>query len=158
VQAEKRTARGRERRRARAQEGASTGGREHRRARAQEGASTGGREHRRRKLRGERVGGLPKEPANNPQSLRVKPPKYRNSFSFAGSFAGYCNSLYDKHVDQPANVNSGLPNAVNDRALCRRHIPSAQAPPRTAGRDTNLFRFSGTTMVSVVLGFHAADT
>jgi hypothetical protein len=49
------------------------------------------------------VGGFPKEPANNPQSLRVKPPKYRNSFSFAGSFAGYCNSIYDKCVDQPAN-------------------------------------------------------
>jgi hypothetical protein len=82
------------------QEGASTGrctarGREHRRARAQEGArqegaSTGGREHRRRKLRGVRVSELPKEPANNPQRLRVKPQKSRNSFSFAGPFAGYC--------------------------------------------------------------------
>jgi hypothetical protein len=49
------------------------------------------------------VGGFPKEPANNPQSLRVKPPKYRNSFAFAGSFAGYCNSFYDKCVDQPVN-------------------------------------------------------
>jgi hypothetical protein len=114
VQAERRTARGRERRRARAQEGAW-----------QEGASTGGREHRRRKLRGERVGGLFKEPANNPQSLRVKPPKYRNSFSFAGSFAGYCNSFYDKCVDQPANVNSGLPNAVNDRALSSAYAPGS---------------------------------
>jgi hypothetical protein len=79
------------------QEGASTEG-----AR-QEGASTGGREHRRRKLRGVRVSELPKEPANNPQSLRVKPPKFRNSFSFAGPLAGYCNSFYDKCVDQPAN-------------------------------------------------------
>jgi hypothetical protein len=49
------------------------------------------------------VGGLPKETANNPQSLRVTPAKYRNSFSFAGPFAGYCNSFYDKSVDQPAN-------------------------------------------------------
>jgi hypothetical protein len=81
-----------QRKRARAQEGAR-----------QEGASTGGREHRRRKLRGVRVSELPKEPANNPQSLRVKPPKSRNSYSFAGPFAGYCNSFYDKCVDQPAN-------------------------------------------------------
>jgi hypothetical protein len=85
----------------------------------QEGASTGGREHRRRKLRGVRVSELPKEPANNPQSLRVKPPKSRKFLSFAGPFAGHCNSFYDKCVDQPqttsklpANLNSGLPNAV----------------------------------------------
>jgi hypothetical protein len=108
VQAERRSARGRERRRARAQEGAR-----------QEGASTGGRKHRRRKLRDVRVGGLPKEPANKLQSLRVKPPKYRNSFSFAGSFAGCCNSFMinvlinpQTTCKLPANVNSGLPNAV----------------------------------------------
>jgi hypothetical protein len=49
------------------------------------------------------VSELPKQPANNPQSLRVKPPKSRNSVSFAGPFLGYCNSFYDKCVDQPAN-------------------------------------------------------
>jgi hypothetical protein len=53
-----------QRKSARAQEGAR-----------QEGASTGRREHRRRKLRGVRASELPKEPANNPQSLRVKLPK-----------------------------------------------------------------------------------
>jgi hypothetical protein len=81
-----------QRKRARAQEGAQ-----------QEGASTGGREHRRRKLRRVSVSELPKEPANNRQSLRVKPRKSRNSFSFASPFADYCNSFYDKCVDQPAN-------------------------------------------------------
>jgi hypothetical protein len=82
--------------------------------------STGEREHRRRKLRGVRVGGFSKEPANNPQSLRVKPPKSRNSLSFAGQFAGYCNSQMinvlinpQTTCKLPANVNSGLPNAGN---------------------------------------------
>jgi hypothetical protein len=49
------------------------------------------------------VGGLSNEPANNLQSSRVNPPKSRNSFSFAGPFAGYCKAFYDKCVDQPAN-------------------------------------------------------
>jgi hypothetical protein len=49
------------------------------------------------------VGGLSNEPANNPKSFPVNPPKSRNSFSFAGPFAGYCKAFYDKCVDQPAN-------------------------------------------------------
>jgi hypothetical protein len=66
------------------------------------------------------VGGFPKEPANNPQSLRVKPLKYRNSLSFAGSLQVtvilfLINVLINPQTTckLPANVNSGLPNAVN---------------------------------------------
>jgi hypothetical protein len=97
-----------QRKRARAQEGAR-----------QEGASTGGREHRRRKLRGVRASEMPKEPANNPQSLRVKPPKFRNSFSFrvhlqVTVILFMTNVLINPQTTckLPANVNSGLPNAV----------------------------------------------
>jgi hypothetical protein len=66
------------------------------------------------------VSELSKLPANNPQSLRVKPSKSRNSFSFAGPFADYGNSFMIHALINPqttckltANVNSGLPNAVN---------------------------------------------
>ena len=52
----------------------STGGR----TRAQEGG---------REVLAREVAGISNEPANTPQSLRVNPPKSRNSFPFAGPFA-----------------------------------------------------------------------
>jgi hypothetical protein len=102
---------------ARNEHGARVGGPARARG-AGRGRTAIGREHRRRKLRGVRVGGLSKEPANNSQSLRVKPPKYRNSFSFLGSFAGYCTSFYDKCVDQPANNLQTTRNRKHRFAKC----------------------------------------
>jgi hypothetical protein len=88
------------------------------------GASTGEREHRGRKLRGVRVSEFPKKPANNPQSLRVKPPKSRNSFRLrvhlqVTVIQFMINVLIKPQTTckLPANVNSGLPNAINVQAI-----------------------------------------
>jgi hypothetical protein len=60
-------------------------------------------------------------------------------------------------VDAADFVANHIVVTMNARLVVGIFSP-AQAPPRTAGRDTIYFRLSGTTMVSVVLGFHTADT
>jgi hypothetical protein len=98
-----------QRKRARPQEGAR-----------QEGASTRGREHRRRKLRGVRVSELPKQPANNCKvcgSNRRSPGiPFRLPVHLQVTVILFMiNMLINPQTTckLPANVNSGLPNAVN---------------------------------------------